>query len=188
MLKLLMKYRGLGEVGAAGVVQCLNIIAAGTDYDERINRSIEAEYIDLTVACTPPADAVYDAGRVLVVWDSASLGAVATISEILDSAVIAPLYLEPINLTVMANRFTVLLDHRFPFMRGLTGDSTYNTSLSRRIKIPKKCKRCLYGTTASDEPTQGALLIVLCGYNNSATANNNIVMTYSSVLRFKDVY
>jgi len=183
-LKIAQVWSDMAQRGATGYTYCINKIAEGTDLTERIGRHCTMKYVDLVVMVSQPVQS-YDAIRVMLVHDRMSLGVTATSAEILETSVIASLYMQPLNAYLMASRFSVLLDHRFPWI-GAGTSYPPNTVLAKRVPIPKHLQHTVYGASTSDEPVNGALIVLLCGYKSSATADNNGLVGYSAVVRWID--
>jgi hypothetical protein len=172
--------------GTTGYSYCINKVAQGTAIDERIGRMADMETLELFAFQMRPAGAgVSDFGRILVVRDNASLAATATTAEVMETSISVQYALDPINIYLYQNRFKLLFDHTFPTVTGGAAMPP-GCNLHAHIKIPKSCRRSVWGGTVSDEPTQGALLVLLLSYACSATADNNVLLGYHSVLRFTD--
>lgn len=106
-----------GHIAAAapsttGTLTLLNGVATGTDYNQRIGRSIFMTELELRLAYEPDTAASATAGdtiRTLVVYDMQASGAAPTTAAILQSAD----YTEPYQVN-SRDRFLILYDDAVP--------------------------------------------------------------------------
>ena len=84
------------DIPAAGLVNTINGVAAGTDYNNRIGRKIMMKSLLLRIVLSPIATAsapIGDAVRIIVFYDTQTNGVLPTIAQLLQNSQ----YDDPLN-------------------------------------------------------------------------------------------
>lgn len=168
-------------VAASGTVTLLNGIAETDDYTGRDGRQARMKSVHIR-GYSRRADATTDDNlcRVLLVWDNAPNGTIATVAQIMtaDSAVSFPL-------VDNQNRFTILRDWQKAFaavFTDLVGSPTVG-EIDEYVKLDSITQ--FNGTGATIASIQnGALYMVILG---TAAADAQNMLTLATRVRFEDV-
>lgn len=109
-------------LNATGLVRAINLVAVGSSFFNRIGRKVEMKSLHLTGSIVPTGNAATaDYGRILVVYDRQTNGALPVISDILQGTdclgASATSNFSNVNLN-NRERFLILADHRI-FLPGV---------------------------------------------------------------------
>lgn len=169
-----------------GSVTALNLVATGTDYNNRIGRRISMKAVQMRGYATL-VDAIAGPvlARVILVWDLQPNGALAAVTDVLQTAT-------PDSFMNLNNRdrFRVISDTQMVF--GITNNTATQTFAQgpsvRSLNVYKNCNQLVTfsGTTAAIASVEsGALLLVTIGNQTAAsTAGGNAFLTFR--MRFTD--
>ncbi|AUM61899.1 capsid [uncultured virus] len=132
----------------AGQVSCINIIAAGTNVNQRVGRQIMMDYIMVRfqLSVTATAAGLSQAVRCALVYDDQNNGAALPSG----SAIVTPdtIY----GLTNLDNRlrFRFLMEKHFYIGPATAANSGINTVVHwhKFVKLPKDCRKVIYNGTA----------------------------------------
>lgn len=183
-----LKYVDVAQASYAldttGSVTMLNGIAVGDDNTTRDGRQVTIKSVQLHGLIVPQDGSVgVNKTRVLLVWDNAANGALATIAQIMSAA-----NGTAFPLVDNANRFTILVDRIFA---AGSFDNTATQAISSSpahgdVDIYKVLRCCTQysGTGATIASIQnGALLLVTLGTQAAASGHNLFATTR---VRFTD--
>lgn len=167
-----VKYSDLGQDGngfltsplvspitAAGSVSCLNQINAGTGVNQRIGTQVTIRNVSYRFEVDLPttvANQVPTSGRVILLWDKQSNGALPIYLNIFNVAN----YLSFMNPSA-AQRFTILRNQQFSLSPN--GDQTLFFEGFCRINM-----KCTYNSSGGSIPNSGALLLVFIADQTAA--------------------
>lgn len=168
-----------------GTVTALNLIATGDDYQTRDGRQVSIKSVQIRGFVSPvDATTVASKARIILVWDNAVNGAIATVADILNAATA-----NSFPLVDNANRFTLLSDQTF-FVGGFdtTATTTYAQSpTGHNIEIYRKINQTTqYKNTTSNIASvqNGGLLMVTIG---TAAAGAGATFNVATRVRFMDM-
>lgn len=145
-----------------GSVTCINLIAQGSDFGQRIGRKATMVAIQMEGHIEPEGNAsTASKCRVLFIWDSQPNGVLATPAQIFQNVTAASF----MNLN-FRDRFKVLMDHNValqgtvdPTVLIATGSSTVsNISFYKRLYYPTIWS----GTTGTIGDIQSGALLMFC--------------------------
>jgi len=163
-----LKYVDIASAGYAGdttgSVTPLNLLAVGDDNTSRDGRQVTIKSVQVRGSVFPQDPSTQPTMvRLLLVWDNAANGALATIAQILSAA-----HSNSFPLIDNANRFTILCDQQF-CVGGFSTVATQSYAGSPMVLPVSIYKRLntvtqYSGTTAAIASVQnGALLMVTIG-------------------------
>lgn len=181
---------GVAQVNTTGFVQVICVPTLGNDYVNRVGRKITIKsvfikgYIRTEISLSlAAANATSQAARVLLVYDDQPNGALATVTDILNSA-------DPASQLNLNNRdrFRILKEKFFVFDPYLgaafAGRQIYPIKIFKRLNLDVTFNGVNGGTIADIQT--GALLMVYIG-SNAAGVNTDINAYLSSRVRFLDM-
>jgi len=165
---------------------CINLIAAGSGYDQRYGREIIPKSLEFMFQLTPVSN-VAEYARILVVHDSQCNLGLANPGDVLDTSYTSSLFWSYPNFPVYGKRFTILYDHMSDEL-SISGGSGVGPFLGHKpntirvpLRVPKT--RMRYNGSSAAVPATGAL-IVMC-YGMAATSNS-FYFGYTTRFIFKD--
>lgn len=151
---------------STGLVQCVNLIAAGTDYNQRIGRQVHIKSIEIRAVLPPMTTELLNRWKLMLVWDKQPNGALAAVSDILDTAT-------SVSMNNLENR------NRFRVIRtwgGLNGyvDTTNHSSSEPFVNMDEFVKLSLkttYNAATANiaDISTGALLLLAVGSEATGT-------------------
>lgn len=171
---------GLGTPSASGVLNLLNGVTTGTDYNSRIGRETYNTELELKMFFEPNTAGTSQTGdiiRVIVVYDQQANGAALGVSDILQNSN----YTEPYQVNsrdriiVLADEFIELKANVYTAGSLSTGDPAMR---ARDWSIPLNCTTTYGGTGATVASIQsGSLyLLVISAYASwKATYNSRVI-------------
>jgi len=170
-------------IPAGGVLQCINQIASGDDYNQRSGRVVINSYIQYDILVLPPTNAgVNDQYNLAFIWDAQPNNALAAYNQPFDMLT-HHIGMEFKNLAQFANRFTILKTIKGSVSEG-------SPDLPRRyrgfIKLPIKCMRSIYAGAAAGVPESGAILFGQASFNNTGLAATTCSLTCSFRVGFHE--
>lgn len=172
-------------VPAAGWVGCINSVAEGTDYTNRLGRKLNGRYIQIDAYFSPPTtNPNLDTCLLNIVYDRQPNNATAGYSDIFDTTTV------PIGLMF---RQLAKNQERFKIVRTwVVGPMNQNTPTSgARIRsyyaIPKSKSQCRYIGTAATVPETGAWLVTVASFANTAAAATACTATIACRFAFIDL-
>lgn len=183
-LKFVDTASALYGVNTTGSVTALNLLAVGDDYNTRDGRQVTIKSVQLHGMVFPEDNTTSTIkGRVMLVWDNAPNGVLATIAQILTTAdgVAFPLIDN-------AQRFTILVDRTYAVgkvdntatMAFASSPNTFDVEIYKKLD----CVTQYSGTTAAIGSIQnGALLLVTIG---SGAAGAAATLNAATRVRFTD--
>ena len=157
----------------AGSVTALNLVAVGDDYNSRDGRQVTIKSVQLRGLILPQDQNTLNTfARVMLVWDNAANGTLATIAQILTAATS-----NSFPLVDNAHRFTVLMDRSFAVGRNQdTATQAYSNSPNvHTLEFYRKMDSVAQysGTAANIASVQnGALLLVTIGNSGAGQGAN----------------
>lgn len=161
---------GANVIPNGGYVACINQIAAGTDYANRIGRKVTCRYVQVDWNIAPGTFA--DFGFVALVLDHASDNALANLSDIF--AAFGGYYAQPFrNLAVNSARFKVLKMSLWPNI----ASSVLPCRERWMVRVPQSLAEARYAAAGGGIPQTGAMLIVAASNLNSNITSATIQVT-----------
>jgi hypothetical protein len=158
---------------SSGYMACINLIAAGSGYDQRFGREIVPKSLEFMFQLTPVSTAA-EYARVLVVHDSQSNLGLANPGDVLDTAYTSSLFWSYPNFGNLGRRFTILFDWTSDCLSTNNGSGVGpylgDKPNTHRVKLRVPKKRIRYNTSSAAAPAMGAF-IVMC-YGQAATSNS----------------
>lgn len=157
-----------------GLVQLLNGIAEGSDYTTRDGRQATMKSVHVRTAVFPAAGSGSGIARTMLIWDNAPNGALAAVTDILESASAASF--PKVN---NANRFTILRDD-FKELSQFSVAATQSYAggpLCQRVDlfVPLDAVTQFNGTGATIASIQNGALLLLTIGDNGAWSNGQFV-------------
>jgi len=164
-------------IDTTGSVTLLNGIAEGDDNSARNGRLATMKSVAIAgFAKATVTTGLLQEGRVMLVWDSAPNGALATLTSILETA--SSLSFPAVN---GENRFTILWDHKF--VLDYNGAATSKSIHDFMTHIALNTNTKFNGTAGTiGSIAEGALLLVTVGSNAAGTTAGTA--TINSRVRF----
>lgn len=168
-----------------GTVTALNLIAVGDDYNTRDGRQATMKHVQVRGFLTPvDASTLAQKVRIMLVWDNAANGSLATVAQILNQSTGTGF-----PLVDNQNRFTILADESYTLGAiSTTATQSYAASPTvHDVEIFRQVNAVTQysGTTAAIGSIQnGALLMLTIG--TAATADSALFVA-STRTRFVDL-
>lgn len=169
------------EASTTGSITLLNPIAEGGDNTNRSGREVLIKDVSVTgyLQATATTPAVGSACRIMLVWDNACNGALATILNVLTAV-------NPISFPNVDNvaRFTILMDKKF-IVGSPTATTTWQPIVYVDETVSVNSAVRFSGTTAAIGSIQnGALLLITTG--NLVTGATAPVLSADARVTFHD--
>lgn len=194
-----IKYKDNGTTvvyPTGGFVACVNAIAEGTDYDNRIGRHINMKYlmIDLLIQPSTLANAASnaDSGFIAIVYDKQPNAATPSFTNVFDSVGSVPGN-ALLNVALDRDRYKVLkLEHyycqpKFDTAGQLLGGSFQDVlGMKRRWFVPLRDVDVEYNTASGAIPSKGSLLVCWGSVLNS-TAGGTGTIQFTTRVAFTDM-
>lgn len=162
------------DITTTAVVTPINLLATGTDANNRIGRKIEMKSVQVRSYLTLEANSI-NCARLMIVYDKQPNKATASITDILVSSSVTSL----LNMDGR-DRFIVLHDEEV-VMDNAQGDSAY-------IKIYKKLKlETVYNSTATATDTAvNTGMLLWCVVGSTAAGSSDIDQNTNIRVRYID--
>lgn len=174
-----------GAVPAGGYLACINQIAQGTDFQQRIGRLVLAKYVQVDLFLSAPTLAAQvDYGLVALVVDSGPEGALATAADIYS---IFALYngMPFRNLAVNADRFKVLKQSTYMVQNAVNGP---NIEWRERwmVRVPLKNSKVRYTGAGGAIPETNAIIMVILSQANAGSVVTSPALTMTTRFAYID--
>lgn len=178
-------------IAAGGDVTCLNLIGAGTQYNQRTGNHVRPVGIDICWALIAPSSLTYDVVTFWLIWDTQPDNATPAVAAILDQSQGADINLQFLNTGQNRNRFKVIMNERMVVSNAnstsvMTGNYTENV-VGRRFASLAKFEDIEFNSTASSIPNSGALWLVRCSYDNTGVVATSSTLRVNTKFTFNDV-
>jgi len=173
-----------GVPPAGGSIACLNQVAEGTDFNNRVGRKIGASYLQIDCYVTAPTTTGNtDAGTLFLVHDSQPNNATPAVGDVLDLTTIGPAQAFK-NISKNADRFKIVRT----FTLGPLSDVSAIEDSRKRFfyRIPRKLSDVRYVGSAAGVPQSGSWLLITASYVNSGSATTSLTVSISTRFAFRD--
>lgn len=168
-----------------GTVACINQVAEGTDFNNRIGRKVAPKYLeyDLTITTTTATQpTVPTMGIVHFVWDKQPNTGLPSYNTIFDTTVITATWSSFKNLSGFGERFRILKSHPTEW----SGSSNYSEPLRIRgfLNLEPVSQNCEYNSSAAAVPSAGSLLIA---YSSNEAVASGLQLYYATRFAYTDM-
>jgi len=170
---------GVPPVG--GISYCINQIAAGTDFFNRIGRHIKVVGIDFDMTFIPTATGNFDFGLAALVYDRQPNVSLATYADVYAGG--PPPGISFVNLATNANRFQILKSWVCPPLNNLAGEAP---RFRGTVRVPRNLVDVEYSSSSATIPSTGAFLILVGSFTNSGLMATSISTGFSTRILFTD--
>lgn len=162
---------------------CLNEVGQGTDYDERIGRSLVGKWIQVHIIFRPPTTAANcDWMRVVLFYDKTPSAALPTTTAIVDQTVTTDSAMAFKKLSSTGPRFRIVYDWLSPCLQ----IGSENPSITINYKIPQKWDRSTYNTDATAIPITGGWFLMVTSLAQTGAAATSADYYYTSRFAFNE--
>lgn len=181
-----------------GYAACLNVIAEGTDYTNRIGRHITPKYVRVDFFITGPTGVTNlgqfnDCWYAALVWDRQPDGNLVTYNTIYDFSA-GNGHGQPFKATSTSkDRFKILKEER-GFAQAIEisavtagGNVSESTRCHMYVDLSKLNLRCEFGASGATTPTVGALYWVFGSNNNTGATTTSAGASINCRFAFTDM-
>jgi len=167
-----------------GSVTPVNLVANGSDYNQRDGRCIVSYFLQYDIVIAPPtAVGISDSYQVAIFHDINPSTASTVYSGVYDVAV-NPLGLAFRNIARNGDRFTLLREFR-GFV--INGSPLVMRRFRGVLRIPTNLCRSVYSSAAAAIPESGGLFFLTASVANTGLAASACTVTASFRLAFHDI-
>jgi len=175
--KVFDTYAALASLATPASIICVNQIAQGTDFDQRLGRQLRMKSFHFNFFLTPPHATLEDGVTIWILIDLESMGSSPGLTDVVDTTFIANPFLAYRNLYQFGQRFVVLKCWRSGVIGLCAASGGGNAEAEATpwhgdwtIPIPKKYQAVRYASAAAGTPLSNSLLLVFVGRQGGGAA------------------